>query len=160
MTGYISEFDADAICPGLPPEPVLPLYEKEDAEDDFWPSITHMEEQETPSSSFSQVQTGSLSQDPKEVISFPPGSYEIVLVLDNREIKMKSQRDYFQEQLTQKGVPIVKRALELGDVIWVARKRGSKSPGDELFLDIIIERKRMDDLVSSIKDGRFHEQKV
>lgn len=31
--------------------------------------------------------------------------------------------------------------------------------GDEIMLDWIIERKRLDDLVGSIKDGRFHEQK-
>ena len=30
----------------------------------------------------------------------------------------------------------------------------------ELVLDYVIERKRMDDLCSSIKDGRFKEQKV
>ena len=30
----------------------------------------------------------------------------------------------------------------------------------EMVLDYIIERKRMDDLVGSIIDGRFHEQKV
>jgi crossover junction endonuclease MUS81 len=32
--------------------------------------------------------------------------------------------------------------------------------GKELVLDYIIERKRMDDLNSSIIDGRFREQKV
>lgn len=31
--------------------------------------------------------------------------------------------------------------------------------GDEVMLDWIVERKRLDDLVGSIKDGRFHEQK-
>lgn len=30
----------------------------------------------------------------------------------------------------------------------------------ELVLDYIVERKRMDDLCSSIKDGRFKEQKI
>jgi crossover junction endonuclease MUS81 len=30
----------------------------------------------------------------------------------------------------------------------------------ELVMDYIVERKRMDDLCSSIKDGRFKEQKV
>jgi len=30
----------------------------------------------------------------------------------------------------------------------------------ELVLDYILERKRMDDLASSIMDGRFKEQKV
>ncbi|CAG8652029.1 6698_t:CDS:2, partial [Scutellospora calospora] len=44
-------------------------------------------------------------------------------------------------------------------VIWVARKKNGLSPMEELVLDYIIERKRMDDLVGSIKDGRFREQK-
>ena len=48
--------------------------------------------------------------------------------------------------------------MELGDVIWVARKYNSFTQ-EEIVLDYIIERKRMDDLVSSIKDGRFREQK-
>ncbi|KAL0096319.1 hypothetical protein J3Q64DRAFT_1669088 [Phycomyces blakesleeanus] len=90
---------------------------------------------------------------------FSPGSYDIVLILDNREVKMRNNRDYIQEKLAQKGVRVITRALDLGDVVWIAQKRGSDSPGDWLFLDIIIERKRLDDLISSIKDGRFHEQK-
>ena len=32
--------------------------------------------------------------------------------------------------------------------------------GDELVLNYVVERKRMDDLASSITDGRFREQKV
>lgn len=36
----------------------------------------------------------------------------------------------------------------------------NKPQGRELVLDYIIERKRMDDLVSSMIDGRFREQKV
>ena len=35
-----------------------------------------------------------------------------------------------------------------------------KPQGRELVLDYIVERKRMDDLVSSTIDGRFREQKV
>ena len=57
------------------------------------------------------------------------------------------------------------RALELGDAMWVAKfedpaflsRHGEE--GDEVMLDWIVERKRLDDLVGSIKDGRFHEQK-
>ena len=48
------------------------------------------------------------------------------------------------------------RQLSVGDFVWIARDQNGK----ELLLPYIIERKRMDDLGSSIKDGRFHEQKV
>ena len=36
----------------------------------------------------------------------------------------------------------------------------SRPQGRELVLNYIIERKRMDDLVSSMTDGRMKEQKV
>lgn len=57
------------------------------------------------------------------------------------------------------------RALELGDAMWVAKFHDPKflsqygEEGDEVMLDYIVERKRLDDLIGSIKDGRFHEQK-
>ncbi|KAI8985247.1 hypothetical protein BDB01DRAFT_721807 [Pilobolus umbonatus] len=81
--------------------------------------------------------------------------FDVVLILDSREIQMRSNRDYIQQQLTEKGVKVETRSMNLGDVIWVARKRN----GEELFLDYVLERKRLDDLISSIKDGRFTEQK-
>lgn len=89
-----------------------------------------------------------------------PGEYEIVLVLDSREIQMKQNRTYFQDSLAAKGVPCITRSMDLGDVIWIARPIGSTNQAEELFLDYILERKRLDDLVSSIKDGRFIEQKT
>ena len=96
-------------------------------------------------------------------IVFPPGSYDVTLILDTREVKStKSTEDrkYIQEQLTRRGVPVEKRALELGDVCWVAKRRGMSGDTTEAVLDFIMERKRLDDLVGSIKDSRFHEQKV
>lgn len=48
------------------------------------------------------------------------------------------------------------RSLKVGDFTWIARHKVDKT---ELVLPYIIERKRMDDLGASIKDGRFHEQK-
>ncbi|CAG8463046.1 8991_t:CDS:2 [Funneliformis caledonium] len=91
-------------------------------------------------------------------IEWAPGTFEVILVLDNREVKLKKDRDYIQDSLQQKGLEISVRNLELGDVIWVARKCNGLSQ-QELVLDYVIERKRMDDLVGSIKDGRFREQK-
>lgn len=86
-----------------------------------------------------------------------PNEYTIMMVLDNREVKMKTNREYIQDKLEEKGVLVVKRALDLGDVIWVAKHVDTE---EEMYLDVVVERKRMDDLVSSLKDGRFREQKV
>lgn len=49
------------------------------------------------------------------------------------------------------------RRLSVGDFLWICRD--TTRDGHELVLPYIVERKRMDDLASSIKDGRFHEQK-
>ena len=98
-------------------------------------------------------------------ITLPPSSFTVQLVLDVREIRAKQDRDYMSEELTKKGVKPIMRALELGDALWVAKCNDPKmlsekgAEGDEIVLDWIVERKRLDDLVGSIKDGRFHEQK-
>ncbi|GAA5798293.1 hypothetical protein HPULCUR_003694 [Helicostylum pulchrum] len=113
----------------------------------------------------SQTQTQQTAVDYNQLVdslqleSISPGEYEIMLVLDNREIQMKNSRTYFQQKLAEKGVKCITRALDLGDVIWVAKKKNSTGEDQELFLDYILERKRLDDLVSSIKDGRYVEQK-
>ncbi|KAG8751762.1 Crossover junction endonuclease mus81 [Ceratobasidium sp. 428] len=95
-----------------------------------------------------------------EPIIFPASTYTIQLILDEREVKSTKNRDYILKGLQKRGVYAEKRALEIGDVCWIAR---SKDPMDEsqaeCVLDYIVERKRMDDLKSSIFDGRFHEQK-
>lgn len=49
------------------------------------------------------------------------------------------------------------RRLSVGDFLWICRDEFDKDV--EMVLPYIVERKRMDDLASSIKDGRFHEQK-
>ncbi|KAI9774431.1 MAG: Crossover junction endonuclease mus81 [Candelina submexicana] len=98
-------------------------------------------------------------------IQILPSTFSVQLVLDNREIRAKTDRDYIQEELMKKGIKPIMRSLELGDALWVAKcndlevlgRHGEE--GDEVVLDWIVERKRLDDLVGSIKDGRFHEQK-
>ncbi|KAG0021926.1 Crossover junction endonuclease mus81 [Podila clonocystis] len=91
---------------------------------------------------------------------FQPGTFDIVLILDVREVRGQSDRDYIDQKLTENGVKVEKRALDIGDVLWVARLKDIPSDGpSEIVLNYILERKRMDDLVSSIKDGRFTEQK-
>ncbi|KAK4111879.1 hypothetical protein N656DRAFT_780014 [Canariomyces notabilis] len=98
-------------------------------------------------------------------ITLTPGSFTVELLLDNREIRAKTDRDYMQQELAKRGVTPTVRSLELGDALWVARcKRpgwlaSQGAEGDEVVLDWIVERKRLDDLLGSIRDGRFHEQK-
>jgi crossover junction endonuclease MUS81 len=86
-------------------------------------------------------------------------------VLDTREVRAKTDRDYMQEELAKRGVTPTVRALEVGDALWVARCKQAGwlaqqgAEGDEVVLDWIVERKRLDDLLGSLRDGRFHEQK-
>ncbi|KAF3160707.1 Crossover junction endonuclease mus81 [Orbilia oligospora] len=92
------------------------------------------------------------------------GNFSIHLVLDNREVASKTDRDYIQRSFENANCPPVTRGMELGDVMWVAKgklfENGHETNQEvELSLDYVCERKRLDDLVSSIKDGRFHEQK-
>lgn len=49
------------------------------------------------------------------------------------------------------------RKLNVGDFLWVAQHKTIKSK--EFVLPYVVERKRLDDLSSSIKDGRYIEQK-
>lgn len=92
-------------------------------------------------------------------------------------------------ELQRLHVPHTVRKLHVGDFVWVAQETRPRDPGKgqeqvwdaglggwredgktllgflaarpvELVLDHIVERKRLDDLCSSIIDGRFREQKV
>ena len=84
------------------------------------------------------------------------GTYEILPVVDRREIRSQKDRDFFFNALRSRGMNAEVRQLALGDIVWVAR---NKATGFQCVLDTIIERKRLDDLAESIKDNRFMEQK-
>lgn len=106
-------------------------------------------------------------------IKIRPGTFEIHMLLDNREVRTTRDRDYIARELRNKHDIIADvRPLPLGDVLWVARmkpphcaalKRQNLGDSDEgsseIVLDHIVERKRLDDLISSLRDGRLHEQK-
>lgn len=100
-----------------------------------------------------------------QAINLQPGTFTVQLVLDNREVRTKTDRDYMYDELTKMGVSTLVRPLELGDFFWIAKCNDPGllasygEEGDEIALDWIVERKRLDDLVESIKDGRFDEQK-
>ena len=97
-------------------------------------------------------------------IRLGPGTFTVHLVLDNREVRTKDDRDYISEELAKKDCKPLVRPLELGDFFWVAKCHdpdllSRHGEGSEICLDWIVERKRLDDLVGSITDGRFQEQK-
>lgn len=64
---------------------------------------------------------------------------------------------YMIEKLGKRGLVCESRALSVGDFMWVARHKLHRTC--EVVLDTLIERKRVGDLVSSIRDGRYHEQR-
>ncbi|KAJ1547327.1 Crossover junction endonuclease mus81, partial [Cladochytrium tenue] len=90
-----------------------------------------------------------------------PEDADIVLLIDQREQGMGRDRGFFQNGLAARSVRFETRQLALGDIVWIARKKGSLMVDEdsEIVLDTVLERKTMDDLVMSIKDGRFAEQK-
>eukprot|EP00041_Stephanoeca_diplocostata_P026115 m.696723 g.696723 ORF g.696723 m.696723 type:complete len:671 (-) comp22895_c0_seq7:443-2455(-) len=96
-----------------------------------------------------------------------PSEFDIVLAIDTCEhTGSRQDKGAIQQKLAAMGVRTDVRKLALGDFLWVAQERVQPVPGQlalphqrELVLDYVIERKRMDDLASSICDGRFAEQK-
>ena len=116
-----------------------------------------------------QSQSGIWAPDRSVVLD--AGTYDIILVIDHREVRQRPQggaRVTFEDALAQRNIPCELRALELGDVIWIARPRSGLSDTQQVpwrrtgdvVLDVVVERKRLDDLTSSIVDGRWHDQKV
>lgn len=91
-------------------------------------------------------------------ICFKNGSYDIFLVFDSRENRAKTSSKDAIEYFRKENIPFIVRALEVGDMLWIAKSR--YNPNDEIVLDFIVERKREDDLVQSIKTGRLAEQKA
>ena len=103
---------------------------------------------------------------PFDPVILPPGSFTVRLLLDRREIFQKSEeRVYISDELEKRGVKPLLRSLELGDFFWVAKVHDPAvlashgEEGNEIALDWIVERKRLDDLIHSIIDKRFQEQK-
>lgn len=85
-----------------------------------------------------------------------PEEFDIVLLIDNREVRSRDERDFFQRRTQERNVTCEVRNLSVGDVLWIARHKKTRR---EVVLNYVCERKRLDDLASSIKDGRFVEQK-
>lgn len=69
--------------------------------------------------------------------------------------KSKRTLDATLLQLQKHKIAFEIRRLSAGDFLWICRT----TDNNEYVLPYVIERKRMDDLAGSIRDGRFHEQK-
>ncbi|SCV74297.1 BQ2448_6729 [Microbotryum intermedium] len=93
------------------------------------------------------------------------GTFRVMLVIDSREVglSMRGKRTEMINSLEKETVPCDRRMLPLGDMIWVARPINSldqPTGEDDVVLDAIVERKRLDDLCHSIIDGRYVSQKI
>nr|XP_034829238.1 crossover junction endonuclease MUS81 [Maniola hyperantus] len=92
-------------------------------------------------------------------IEMARGSFDIILLIDKHETSgMTKKNDPTVTQFNK--YPELKheyRSLKVGDFTWIARHKTNTT--HEIVLPYVVERKRMDDLGHSIKDGRFHEQK-
>lgn len=85
-----------------------------------------------------------------------PGSFSVKLLLDVRELPSQANRSGFADALADRGVPLDVVPLSVGDSLWVAEHRTTHR---RAVLDFVVERKNLSDLVASIIDGRFIEQK-
>ncbi|KAI5278121.1 Crossover Junction Endonuclease Mus81 [Manis pentadactyla] len=118
------------------------------------------EEPEVPGAASAELGSskGSIQQPPLEL---GPGEYRVLLCVDVGETKGAGHRSELLHQLQRLHVTHMVRKLHVGDFVWVAQETRPRNPArpGELVLDHIVERKRLDDLCSSIIDGRFREQK-
>ena len=97
------------------------------------------------------------------------GCWELILLVDTRELPNRRNRSFLPLALRGRGVQVEVRPLPLGDMMWIVRRVQNSSsagltspppcPEREYVLDFIVERKTAEDLASSVKDGRFLEQK-
>lgn len=89
--------------------------------------------------------------------------YDVILLIDGREKYFNrrsnsSSLDAHLNRIRQQGCFVEIRTLPIGDALWIARHKSH--PHEEYILDYIIERKGLDDLISSVKDsGRYYSQK-
>ncbi|VFQ61428.1 unnamed protein product [Cuscuta campestris] len=111
---------------------------------------------------------GGVSETKSSMLSMPPlmhkerfeDVYDVILVLDDREqfVSQGSRSRKIVENIKmQFNIQIEVRRLPVGDAIWIARH---KITGGEYVLDFIVERKKVDDLRSSIRDNRYKDQKL
>ncbi|KAJ2846336.1 Crossover junction endonuclease mus81 [Coemansia brasiliensis] len=110
--------------------------------------------------SFSRQSSAGVGIEQAELTCYPAGSYDIVLVIDNREVHSSADRALIERELENEGTKVEIRPLTVGDYLWIARAKSSSTYKHfpDIVLDYVVERKRMDDLCASIRDGRYREQ--
>ncbi len=79
---------------------------------------------------------------------------QVVLVVDHRELARKRGAK-LEMELERLGVQLESKVLALADMAWIVRDKR----GVDWMLRHAVERKTVSDLSSSIKDGRYREQK-
>ncbi|OXU29401.1 hypothetical protein TSAR_002197 [Trichomalopsis sarcophagae] len=107
----------------------------------------------------SHPKKNSVDDTPSEDLFLLANNFDIILLVDTQETsgnKTKPKDDATISELSKSGILYEVRSLKVGDFLWIARCRLTDR---ELVLPYIVERKRIDDLSGSIKDGRYHEQK-
>ena len=82
---------------------------------------------------------------------------ELVLIVDNREFAISNLLES-ANLLSSSHLCVELRNLSISDFLWVWRRRSR--PGDEYVAGFAVERKTIEDLSTSIKDGRYEEQKL
>ncbi|KAJ2330293.1 Crossover junction endonuclease mus81, partial [Coemansia sp. RSA 2681] len=95
-----------------------------------------------------------------DLVRYPKGEYDIILIVDNREVHSSADRNLMTKELEEQEVRIEIRPLTVGDYLWIARAKPTSKLRHlpDIVLDYVVERKRMDDLCASIRDGRYKEQ--
>lgn len=89
--------------------------------------------------------------------------YDVVLLIDERERYFDTgasghRLDLHLSKIREQGYKVEVRTLPIGDALWIARRKSH--PKEEYVLDYIIERKSLEDLISSVKEsGRYYSQK-
>jgi len=82
---------------------------------------------------------------------------QLVLIVDSREVAVSNLLES-ANLLSSSHVRVELRTLAISDFLWVWRRRSK--PGDEYIAGFAVERKTIEDLSTSIKDGRYEEQKL
>jgi ERCC4-type nuclease len=88
--------------------------------------------------------------------------WELVLLLDHREILSRRNRSILERKLVEKNITCQVRALSVGDMLWIVKRYrpcvqldGSTTlEVKEFVLNVIVERKEVKDLSGSIVDKR------
>ncbi|XP_044390095.1 crossover junction endonuclease MUS81 isoform X2 [Triticum aestivum] len=115
---------------------------------------------------FGQQSFSAMGSAEKSLLAMPPHqsnesflkAYEVVLILDDRDtFGPHFRRKVVDNIRSQFNIPVEIKHLPVGDALWIARH---KELDMEYVLDFIVERKNVDDLLGSIKDNRYKDQKL